>query len=169
MILMLQVSLLDMFLTIPIIVAFEPIKMATSIDQSCWDGSAMRSMGCTPHSCIFCRKCVGPDLLSILYLLTQEYYVWSHFVVSREDICVDGVANDGSNRGSKVLMNKFTTLCDADPRVAKAPMMLCSSDWKVVKEGRKAYPLGLARAETSVCMTSSTRTTHMVSWPLNIK
>lgn len=51
------------------------------------------------------------------------------------DICVDGVANDGSNRGSKVLMNKFTTLCDADPRVAKSPMMICSSDWKVVKEG----------------------------------
>lgn len=51
------------------------------------------------------------------------------------DICVDGVANDGSNRGSKVLMTKFTTLCDADPRVAKSPMMICSSDWKVVKEG----------------------------------
>eukprot|EP00438_Fugacium_kawagutii_P025614 Skav209717 [mRNA] locus=scaffold528:119170:133719:- [translate_table: standard] len=51
------------------------------------------------------------------------------------DICVDGVANDGSNRGSKVLMNKFTNLCDADARVAKSPVMLCSSDWKVVKEG----------------------------------
>lgn len=51
------------------------------------------------------------------------------------DICVDGIANDGSNRGSKTLMNKFTTLCDSDARVAKAPFMLCSSDMKVVKEG----------------------------------
>jgi len=51
------------------------------------------------------------------------------------DICVDGVANDGTNRGSKVLMNKFTTLCDGDARVAKSPAMICSSDWKVVKEG----------------------------------
>lgn len=52
-----------------------------------------------------------------------------------QDICVDGVANDGTNRGSKVLMNKFTTLCDGDARVAKSPAMICSSDWKVVKEG----------------------------------
>ena len=48
---------------------------------------------------------------------------------------MDGVANDGTNRGSKVLMNKFTTLCDGDARVAKSPAMICSSDWKVVKEG----------------------------------
>lgn len=63
---------------------------------------------------------------------------WSLFLVDvrqPQDICVDGVANDGTNRGSKVLMNKFTTLCDGDARVAKSPAMICSSDWKVVKEG----------------------------------
>lgn len=55
------------------------------------------------------------------------------------DICLDGVASDGSNRGSKILMSKFTALCDADERVAKAPFMICASDWNVVKEGRAAY------------------------------
>lgn len=62
-----------------------------------------------------------------------EFYQRAALVL--QDICVDGIANDGSNRGSKTLMNKFTTLCDSDARVAKAPFMLCSSDMKVVKEG----------------------------------
>ena len=51
------------------------------------------------------------------------------------DICLDGVASDGSNRGSKILMSKFTALCEAEERVAKAPFMICASEWNVVKEG----------------------------------
>ena len=51
------------------------------------------------------------------------------------DICVDGIANDGSNRGSKAVFRKFVEMCDADERVSKAPLMLCSSEWKCLREG----------------------------------
>ncbi|CAJ1385093.1 unnamed protein product [Effrenium voratum] len=51
------------------------------------------------------------------------------------DISADGIAGDGSNRGSKSAMSKFCALYDEDARVAKAPVMLCSADWKVLKAG----------------------------------
>eukprot|EP00439_Symbiodinium_sp_Y106_P056673 s3839_g7.t5 len=51
------------------------------------------------------------------------------------DICVDGIANDGSNRGSKAVFRKFVEMCDADERISKAPLMLCSSEWKCLREG----------------------------------
>ena len=51
------------------------------------------------------------------------------------DVCVDGIANDGSNRGSKAVFGKFVEMCDTDERISKAPLMLCSSEWKCLREG----------------------------------
>ncbi|CAE8592869.1 unnamed protein product [Polarella glacialis] len=54
------------------------------------------------------------------------------------DIGMDSVASDGSPSPNKNVMAKFTQLCDADPTVGKVPLMLCSSDWRVLREGLRS-------------------------------
>ena len=63
------------------------------------------------------------------------------------------IANDGSNRGSKAVFRKFVEMCDADERVSKAPLMLCSSEWKCLGRASQA-----CRAAASQ-LDSATRTT----------
>eukprot|EP00931_Biecheleriopsis_adriatica_P062379 TRINITY_DN3757_c0_g1_i1.p1 TRINITY_DN3757_c0_g1~~TRINITY_DN3757_c0_g1_i1.p1 ORF type:complete len:2077 (+),score=489.19 TRINITY_DN3757_c0_g1_i1:77-6307(+) len=51
------------------------------------------------------------------------------------DICVDGLASDGTFRPRRGVMKKVVELCDSDSRLRKVPLMLCSSDWRIIREG----------------------------------
>jgi len=54
------------------------------------------------------------------------------------EVGVDAVATDGTAKGGKGVMSRFAEMCDADSTIGKVPLVLTSSEWRVIREGLRS-------------------------------